>query len=504
MTQTTVHHTLSRLLADFAFVDACQDVVVNGLADDSRRVRPGDLFLAMAGQASHGAGHIDQAIAAGAVAVAVEPGPGVDLAALRARCEAQGVSLVVVEQLAQKAGFIAARFHGQPAAALRVIGITGTNGKTSCSQFLAQSLQRQGRRCGVIGTLGSGLWGALQETGFTTPMAVALQAKLAELRRDGAEFVAMEVSSHALEQGRVNGVDFEVALLTNLSQDHLDYHGDMACYAMAKKRLFHMPGLRRAVLNLDDALGRELADELRGTGVDVLGYGLDTRDPSALRVKHLEQDEAGLTLTVHSPWGEGELRCGLLGRFNAANLLGVLGVLLALGEDFAAALASLAGVQAPPGRMERLPAPAHKPRVVIDYAHTPDALRQALETLRQHCRGALWLVFGCGGNRDRGKRALMGRVAAELADHIVLTDDNPRDESPARILADIRAGIGEHASVCSEHDRARAIAHAIGRAEAGDWVLIAGKGHERHQLVGGRKLPFSDREMAERCLQEAA
>ncbi len=498
---------LSRLLADFAFVDASDDVMISGISDDSRQVRPGDLFLALRGAHCHGSQFIAQALDAGARAIAVEVGAEQRLGAEFAACRERGVGLFPILGLGRKAGIIAARFHDHPSETLQVIGITGTNGKTSCSQFLAQCLHHKGRRCAVIGTLGYGFLGALHPIGHTTPMGPALQAILAGLRDAGAGSVAMEVSSHALAQGRVEGVCFELAVLTNLSQDHLDYHGDMSRYAEAKKRLFRMPGLARAVLNLDDALGRELAAELAGGETEVLGYSLtgqQAMNGAVVQGEDLRLTPEGMRLRVCSPWGGGELSSALLGRFNAANLLAVLTSLLGLGWPLEQALSRLSRVEAPPGRLERLPPRAGKPTVVIDYAHTPDALEQVLHTLRGHCRGELWLVFGCGGERDRGKRAQMGRVAEAGADHIVLTDDNPRAEPPQAIVTDILAGIADTAKVDCEHDRSRAIALAIGRAGADDVVLIAGKGHEQYQLVAGRRLPFSDRAMAEKYLGVAA
>ncbi len=489
--------SLCGLLAGFAAVDAANDCHVSGLALDSRRVQAGDLFFACRGSRSHGNAFVADAIRAGAVAVAVEAG---DAAAVADA----GVPVVAVDQLAEKVGPIAARFFGDPSTHLKMIGVTGTNGKTSCSQFLAQALHSNAAPCGVIGTIGSGLCGDLLPSSHTTPDAIALQALLARMHDLGARHVVMEVSSHGLEQKRVSGVAFDVALLTNLSRDHLDYHGDMAAYALAKRRLFESPGLRWAVLNLDDALGRVLFDTLPAS-LPRIGYTL-AGAPTVGQVVQgvaLNLHGGGLEMMVRSPWGEGRLQSTLLGRFNAANLLGTLAALLALEVPLDVALARLAAVQAPAGRMERFGGD-DQPLVVVDYAHTPDALEQVLETLREHCRGTLWCVFGCGGDRDRGKRPQMAEVAERIADRVVVTDDNPRHEDPARITADILAGMARPSDHCVERDRAAAITGAIAEAGAGDVVLVAGKGHEDYQIIGDERRHFSDREVVAAALKGRA
>ena len=476
-------------------------VAIDAIALDSRQVDRGTLFIALTGSRVRGHDFIDAAIAAGAAAVVY------DAAVEVAGAAAKGVPCIGVAGLSHKAGLIAARFHGEPSRQLFMVGVTGTNGKTSCSHFLAQVLDGEGERCAVIGTLGNGLWGSLHSATHTTPDAVTLQRTLADFLTQGARRVAMEVSSHALEQGRVAGVEFDVAVLTNLSRDHLDYHGDMAAYRAAKSELFRTPGLRYAVLNGDDPFGRQLAGEV-ADDVEVVLYRLT--DAGAIGGGGAKQvmgqllacDQHGLTLAISSPWGSGELRSPLLGRFNASNLLAVLSVLLISGIDFQEALRRLASVENAPGRMEHYSAPG-RPLVVIDYAHTPDALEQVLLTLRDHCQGRLWLVFGCGGNRDAGKRPLMGAIAARLADRVVLTDDNPRHEDPQEILDQIRAGMGS-ARQRVIRDRADAIAYAIEQAAANDLVLVAGKGHEDYQQVGGERLPFSDREQVLKLLGEAA
>jgi UDP-N-acetylmuramoyl-L-alanyl-D-glutamate--2,6-diaminopimelate ligase len=461
-----------------------------GMTADSRRVRPGDLFLAMPGAVHDGRQHIRAAVAAGAAGVVWE-----------AEGHVWPVDIAVpnwpVAGLAGQAAALAAEWWDHPSESLWMIGITGTNGKTSCSHWLADCLGRLGRTTAVVGTLGNGFPGALAGASHTTPDAVTLQGLLAEFRAAGATGVAMEVSSHALDQGRVAGVRFDVAVLTNLSRDHLDYHGDMAAYAHAKARLFDWPGLGWAVLNQEDGFGRQLYADLADRTVRRLGYG---HTAGEIRASDLRLDAEGLAMTVATPWGRGVLKAALMGRFNADNLLACLGSLLASDVALDDALRVLAEVAPAPGRMQKVAGPAGAPAVVVDYAHTPDALEKALATLRPLASGRLVCVFGCGGGRDKGKRPLMGEVAARLADVAVVTSDNPRNEDPAAIIAEILAGMPSGQTV--EPDRGRAIAAAIALARAGDVVLIAGKGHEDYQEIHGERLPFSDAAMAAHALKE--
>jgi UDP-N-acetylmuramoyl-L-alanyl-D-glutamate--2,6-diaminopimelate ligase len=480
---------LSGLLSGHAAVAPEQDRDIAGLALDSREVRPGDVFFACAGARVSGAAFIPDAVAAGAVAVLHDSS---DASAAAARVS---VPLVAIDGLRERIGPIAARFHGEPSRGLTVIGITGTNGKTSCAHYLAQALAAGGDRCGLIGTLGYGEPGALRPGLHTTPDALTLQAELARLRDAGVGHVAIEVSSHALEQHRTAGTRFSGAIFTNLGHDHLDYHADLGAYGLAKKKLFMMPGLRFAAINRDDAFGREL---IGGLMPDIRCVACGLGDAAAGLGAHFHIDavkvalsDAGLALDVASSWGEGRLEAPLLGRFNARNALLALAALLMIDIPFDEALARLSAVRPVPGRMERFGGGRH-PLVIVDYAHTPDALAEALEALRPHCRGRLWCVFGCGGNRDRAKRPLMGGIAARLADRVVLTSDNPRDEDPDAIIAAIRAGTDRADGVETVADRARAIRATVAAATAGDVVLIAGKGHEDYQIVGDRRLPFSD------------
>lgn len=490
-------HPLTDLLEGLVPVPAGLSLRIAGLTLDSRKVQPGYLFMAVGGSRDHGAVYIAQALERGAVAVLV------DADAAPTPAPAGAVPLLAVAGLRGKAGTIAARFYGEPSRGLTVYGITGTNGKTSVSQFIAQALSVDAP-CGVIGTLGSGLYGALQATGHTTPDAIAVQEQLAVQRAAGAAAAVMEVSSHALDQQRVVGVAFDVAVFTNLSHEHLDYHGDMEAYALAKRRLFQYPGLQAAVLNLDDVVGARWYGELRADTA-CIGYGFGTVAQQAagrvLRGCELVLNAVGLSFTVTSPWGEARIASALLGQFNAANLLAALGALLAGGMSFDTAVQRLKQMHTVPGRMERF-GTADQPTVVVDFAHTPDALEQVLEALHGHCAGTLWCVFGCGGDRDRAKRPLMGQLAEALADRVVLTDDNPRSENPWDIIEDIRRGMKEPDAVPVMRDRAAAIKYAIDQAGPGDIVLVAGKGHETEQIIGSQVFPFSDREVVARCLRE--
>lgn len=482
---------LAGLLGDQVAVAEDLDVPVSGLSSDSRTLEAGQIFFARRGTATDGACHIEDAVRAGAPVVVRAGTPGL------AR-RPDGVIEVRVDDVSAAIGAMADRFYQSPSHALRVVGITGTNGKTSVAHFIAQALASAGGMpCGVLGTLGQGLHGALRPSELTTPDAIAVHRQLAELRAAGATHAVMEVSSHALDQGRVAGVAFEGAVFTNLTRDHLDYHGGMQAYADAKRKLFETPGLGFAVINTDDAFGVRLLDALP-TDVRVIAYGIDdtgaaddgASDVARLRAR-IGEARDGMTLDVRGSFAEGRLESRLIGRFNAYNLLAALGALLAMQWPLERALRALEPVRAPPGRLERFGG-GDGPLVVVDYSHTPDSLARALETLRPMCRGRLWCVFGAGGDRDRGKRPMMGAAAAAHADVIVLTDDNPRGEDGDRIIDDIRPGIPAGVPVRAERDRAAAIARAVAEAGPGDVVLVAGKGHERYQEVAGQRFPFSD------------
>ncbi|OZI20121.1 UDP-N-acetylmuramoyl-L-alanyl-D-glutamate--2,6-diaminopimelate ligase [Bordetella genomosp. 9] len=470
---------------------------------DSREVNAGDVFVACRGRASDGSLYIQQAIARGAAAILVE-GPRAPLP----DAVASGVALRVVDGLRGMLGELADIWYGRPSAALAVIAVTGTNGKTSCVQWLAHALTHAGKPCGAIGTLGATLPdGQVLPGSLTTPDVLALHRLLAQMRQAGAQLVAMEASSIGIEQGRMDGLRIDIAAFTNLSRDHLDYHGTMAAYEAAKARLFAWPGLTGAVVNADDEAGRRLIASL--DPARVLTYGLQSS--ADLQARDLAVTGQGQIFTLATTQGEVQIMTGLLGRHNVSNLLLVAGVLQALGWSLADIGCELAAAAPVDGRMEivtpiALPAaatPAGGPMVVVDYSHTPDALERALAALRpvaQARGGRLLCLFGCGGDRDAGKRPVMGAIAAQGADYVVLSSDNPRSEDPAAILAQIRAGIADDAAVTIEADRARAIMQTVWAARVEDIVLLAGKGHETYQEIDGVKLPFDDREWARLAL----
>ncbi|WP_418318683.1 UDP-N-acetylmuramoyl-L-alanyl-D-glutamate--2,6-diaminopimelate ligase [Piscinibacter sakaiensis] len=469
----------------------------SGLCSDSRRIAAGDAFIAWPGQASDARVFVDAALAAGAVGCIVEA-DGVDAFAFDGRPQ-----IAVVAGLKAISGEIAAAFYQQPSDALQLLAVTGTNGKTSTTWWLAQALNHVGRRCGVIGTLGVGIPPELVPTGLTTPDPVGLQHALRRFADDGIDACAIEASSIGIEEQRLAGTRIAVALLTNFSQDHLDYHGDMDSYWRAKRRLFDWPGLRAAVINLDDPKGPPLAAELAGGALDLWTYSAGSEGRlTAGPVGHgggglaFDVREAGESVPVHS---------SLIGDFNVSNLLAVIGGLRALGIPLADAALACASLGAVPGRMQRIDGPSiDAPLVVVDYAHSPDAIDKvltALQPLAAARSGVLWCVFGCGGNRDRRKRPLMAATAERLAGKLVVTSDNPRHEEPAAIIGEVVAGLAAPEQAAVIEDRAAAIAWAVQNAAAADVVLLAGKGHENYQEIGDRRLPFSDAELAAEQLQ---
>jgi len=460
---------------------------------DSRQVEGGVAFAAYPGSARDGRAFIGDAIARGAAAVLWEPKDFEWSGEWKAPNAA-------VPHLKHAVGSIAYFLYGSPSRDLWMVGITGTNGKTSCAHWIAHALDACGRRAGIIGTLGNGLVGALAPAPNTTPDACVLHEILAQMRHAGAQAVTMEVSSHGLEQGRVNAVSFDVALFTNLSRDHLDYHGTLAAYGASKARLFAWPGLSTIVVNAEDPFGRNLIEDAHRRGQRHITYGLAGADITATS---LAMGRRGLALSLATPWGRGEVETQVVGAFNAANLLGVLGVLLASDVPLAAAVDALGALVPPAGRMQRLGG-GDAPLVVVDYAHTPDALDKALAVLRSAVRAGreLRVVFGCGGDRDRGKRPQMGRIAAALADRVYVTNDNPRGEDPQAIAQAIVQGIRETGNrrYRVELDRGAAIRLALEDAQPGDVVLIAGKGHEPYQETAGVRRPFSDLAAAREAL----
>lgn len=487
--------TDTQLRFEFRLLDALP-VRVKRITNDSRKVQPGDVFLAYPGEHADGRDFIPQAIVNGAVAILWESKGFLWDPAWQ-------VTNVPVPNLRTMAGVLAAEVYDHPSRTLWTIGITGTNGKTSCSHWLAQALTETGRKTAVVGTLGNGFMGRLEPSPNTTPDPIVLQQTLKQYLDQGAGGVAMEVSSHALDQDRVSGTEFDVAVFTNLSRDHLDYHGDMKRYGMAKSQLFSWPELKRAVINIDDAFGPELVARAERGGARVLTYGFE---PAMVRGSNLEVTPQGIAFDVDTPWGRARVASGLLGRFNAHNLLAVLTALLASGAELAPAVEALKHLQPVAGRMQQVHVPG-RPLVVVDYAHTPDALEKVLNTLREIASTSkaalagsrLICVFGCGGSRDKGKRPLMGGIASRLADTVVVTSDNPRNESPRAIIDDIVAGMDANYHVLE--DRAAAIDYAIRHAAPQDVVLIAGKGHEDYQEIAGVRLPFSDVAVAQRVLE---
>ena len=465
------------------------------LTADSRAVKMGSIFVAYPGTARDGRAFITEALSKGAAAVLW------DRAAFEwdERWDAPNLG---VEDLRGRISEIAGHVFGNPSDSLWMAGVTGTNGKTSVAQWIAHAMDGLGRRSAVLGTLGNGLVGELVEAKNTTPDAIVLQRLLAEYLKRGARAVAMEVSSHGLDQGRVAGLKYDVAVFTNLTRDHLDYHGTMEAYAEAKYTLFAARGLQSAVINIDDEWGRRFAERLEGTPLQVITFGMAAG--AQLRATEVALSEAGVRFRVESPQGRGEVSVPVLGAFNVSNLLAVLGALLAGGVAFDAALAAIGKLRPVPGRLERLGG-GHQPLVVVDYAHTPDALEKALHALRPAVAPghSLICVFGCGGDRDPGKRPLMGAAAARLADRVVVTSDNPRTEDPARIINQVLVGIPTGRAEAIE-ERQVAIFDAIHHARPGDVVLLAGKGHETYQEIHGVRHPFSDAEAARAALLHLA
>ncbi|MFZ2315861.1 MAG: UDP-N-acetylmuramoyl-L-alanyl-D-glutamate--2,6-diaminopimelate ligase [Gammaproteobacteria bacterium] len=469
------------------------DREVSRLMLDSRQVKPGDLFFALKGAHVDGRRYMADAVKTGVAAILVEGAAGEVITI------DEQVPIVPVQGLAQQLGEIAARFYDHPATKLRMIGVTGTNGKTSCTQLIAQGLEVP---CGIIGTLGSGFYGQLVETGWTTPDALTLQANLKQFVEKGAEAVAMEVSSHSIDQGRVNAVPFEIGIFTNLTQDHLDYHGDMETYAKVKRRFLTDWPIKHLIMNVDDVYGRRWVQEMASSR-PIFAYSTkQVALPAKVQGVYAEQINLslqGIRARVITPWGCGQLHLPLIGQFNLSNALAVLTALCLYGIPFGTVLERLEKLKAVPGRMQTLGG-QEEPLVVVDYSHTPDALESALRALRPHTSGKLICVFGCGGDRDASKRPKMSQIAEELADVVIVTNDNPRHEKPEEIIQQIMQGFNRPERVLVEFDRAKAIEKSIQLAGINDCILIAGKGAERYQQMGDEKIPFDDVERARHYL----
>lgn len=482
---------LNKLIEDFAKTSL--DIDVTGLVLDSREVKPGDVFIALAGAKQHGLKYASDVIKQGAKAIIYAPEhEGEKLAA-----QLSNIALVKIDNLHLKLADIAAKFYGYPVKKLQVIGLTGTNGKTSCSQFLAQVLPKTA----VIGTLGWGTWGHLQSTINTTPDALNLQKMLSTLSDEGIKTLVMEVSSHGLEQGRVNGIKFKGAVFTNLSRDHLDYHGSMEAYFQAKLALFKRPELEFAVVNFDDDYCERIIETLDKKIVLWAFSATGKKNNAAICVyaQNIRFLNTGLSFDACCGSDKASVNCAVYGSFNIENILAVITTLLALGFSLSDAALKVSTLEPISGRMQRFGG-GKKPLVFVDYAHTPDALEKALSALKQHRHRQLSVVFGCGGDRDKGKRAQMGAIACKLADTVTLTDDNPRTEDGEHIIQEILSGC-HYDKVSVIRDRKQAIERVITQSKSGDCVLIAGKGHEDYQEINNIKYPFSDKDVVERILQ---
>lgn len=468
-------------------------IEISGLALDSRILKTNEVFIALSGAKQHGLAFVETAVSRGACAVLFDPvGEGIHLAE-----KIKDISAFSVKNLGAILGILAARFYNDPSQELDVIGITGTNGKTSCSQFLGQMLEN----CGIIGTLGWGEWGALNKTMNTTPDALTVQHVLDGFVKNKKKAVAMEVSSHGLEQGRVNGVHFKGAVYTNISRDHLDYHGTMEDYIAAKLKLLQAPGLKFVVVNLDDASCDRIIAEAPGS---VTLWGISSTGKQLVSGETVKAEMIAHTfdgIGFDALWREEKqkVKVPIYGDFNVENVLCVLAVMLAMGYSLSEVAAKLATIKPVIGRMEHCGTQLSKLSVFVDFAHTPDALDRVLASLRKHCQQELWVVFGCGGNRDAGKRPEMGAIAEQWADHVIVTDDNPRFEDNVAIANQILAGCNSK-KVRLVQNRAQAIRHAITVAKECDFIVIAGKGHESYQEINGIQYPFNDKEIAEEAL----
>ncbi len=482
--------SLTELLEPWVTVPAVNECMVSGIQLDSRQLRKGDLFIALQGATVNGLDYLQHIIASEAVAVLVSADSARPDGAERATLESASIAVISIGELPQRAGEIVSRFYGDPSRLLKVIGVTGTDGKTSVCHLVGQALNENRDNCGVIGTLGWGFTGQLVESGLTTPDAVTLQSALAGFSRAGAGYSAMEVSSHALAQNRVNGILFDVAVLTNLGRDHLDYHGDVSSYRAAKEMLFYQPQLRAAVVNADDEFGINLMGRL--TDLELTTYGEGEGGERHVRYSGVTHSPDGLRFKLEYRGQSYTVKSGLLGSFNVANLTATFAVLVVVGLSPDLAVKSLSNLKPVPGRMETIPL-KNGATVIVDYAHNPHALESVLQSVSTHVEGRLIVVFGCGGERDQGKRPLMARIAERYAQRCIVTDDNPRGEDGDAIVSQILAGFENPDQVWVERDRHAAIQAAISDVAAGDLIVVAGKGHEDYQLVGDKRLAFSDR-----------
>lgn len=497
--------TIQTLCQDLVTIPADYDFSVTGLTLDSRKVVPGDLFFACIGEQYDARDFIDEASNRGAVAIFCEALSDSDIREIDKYQKHYTVPVVPVLYLSEKIGWLASRFYGVPSEHMDVIGVTGTNGKTSCCHFIAHALGAVKDLCAIIGTAGNGFPDELQQSQLTTPDKVGLHRLMADYYRGGAKALAFEASSHGLVQNRLAGVAVDIGVFTNLTREHLDYHLDMHHYAQAKRLLFQIPTLKTAVINLEDEFGQQL---IRDFASKLTIYGFTTEGSSVEKPKiptviahDVDISADGIRAFIVSPWGQGELKSSLLGRFNLSNLLAVLTCLGIMRVPFASALACVSQLPGIVGRMEPFGG-QDQPLVVVDYAHTTDALEQVLKVLKNLVRGELWCVFGCGGERDTGKRPIMGKAAEQYCHHVVITNDNPRHDEPRDIAEAILQGMDNSQKAIVQLDRRKAIIYAISEAKANDIVLIAGKGHETYQQIGDVKYPFSDQQVVQDILNK--
>ncbi len=491
VTKQSLMSLLAGMLVDPTMIEEIQ---VKGISLDSRTVEAGGLYLLLAHDNSQRLNYLKQVISSGVLVVLYDQEQDLNSDEILVLAKAN-IAAYAVRNLANKAGEIAARFYGHPSLALTIIAVTGTNGKTSVSQFIAQSLESLAMPCGVVGTLGTGRINTLSMTGMTTPDPITLQAILADFCYQGIQYAVIEASSHALEQGRLNSIDIDVAVLTNLSRDHLDYHNSMEEYSAAKARLFNFSSVKTAILNRDDNFGQSLLTKLVATGGKKVWAYSQNNEQANFFANNCQATPLGIEFELISGWGNHTIKSPLLGLFNIDNLLAAIASLIAINIPFEKVCGAIEQCASVNGRMQ-VYGGDQQVQVVVDFAHTPDAISKALQALRNHIteQGKLWCVFGCGGDRDVGKRAEMGHSAECYADKVVLTDDNPRSEDPANIISDILKGITAPQKVHIEHNRKLAIAYAISQASVGDIILVAGKGHEEFQEIAGVKQHFSDAE----------
>ncbi|WWP00568.1 MAG: UDP-N-acetylmuramoyl-L-alanyl-D-glutamate--2,6-diaminopimelate ligase [Candidatus Dasytiphilus stammeri] len=493
-----MYRNLHEILAPW--INYAPNILIRKMTLDSRLAKSGDVFVAIQGDHFDGRSFISQAIANGVNAVIAEAIPSKK----GFICYLNSVPIIYLENLSQRLSEIAGRFYDHPGKKICLIGVTGTNGKTTTTQLLAQWIKLLGENSAVIGTLGNGLYGKLTPLDNTTPSAVDVQRWLDLLWKKGAKVVALEISSHGLVQHRVAALPFAASVFTNLSRDHLDYHLNMKNYQMAKWSLFSKHSTELAIINADDYIGRAWLKRLPEAIIVTIKkkyWSLCCNRRYWLKALRIRYNEVGTNIYFRSYWGDGEINTSLIGDFNVSNLLLALTTLLAKGYNIDSLIATSNKLQPICGRMERFKLGGHgKPTVIIDYAHTPDALKKSLQAARLHCRSKLWCIFGCGGDRDKGKRSIMGRIAEKFSDKLIITSDNPRNEDPHAIIKDILSGLQGNINVKVMHDRSIAVTDTIMRAQEDDVILIAGKGHENYQVIGNHRINFSDRRIVTRML----